>query len=147
MGRNRLLPFRSVSLRASIVSFYWSLLPVLILPQFPPTCRPPVQTIVTQSVRGRGDPPSDAVFKVASIAQGLQASDSSMKIPKALCGRVANVVIWEDQQWALVREHAPVGTFLRLRNVDVRRWQKNTFRCKFVISSTPTNPVVGLSCT
>jgi hypothetical protein len=93
-------------------------------------CRPPVETIVTQNARGWGDPPPAAVSKVASIAQRLQTTNYSMKLPKALCGKVSNVVIWEDPHWALVTEHAPVGTFLRLRNIDVRRWQQNQFRCK-----------------
>jgi hypothetical protein len=94
--------------------------------------RPPLESVGTQNAAaGRGDdPPPAAVSKAASIAQGLQATIGAMKLPKALCGRVANAVIWEDAHWSLINEHAPIGTFLRLRNVAVRRWHQNQFRCK-----------------
>jgi hypothetical protein len=131
VGRHRILSVRSVSLPVLPSRSLFELLSLfLIIPLFHADCRPPIETIATLYTRGSGDPPSDAVLKVASVAQGLQASDSSMKLPKALCGRVANVVIWEDQHWARIKEHAPIGTFIRLRNVGVRRHQQNGFRCK-----------------
>ena len=54
-----------------------------------------------------------------------------LEIPEAVCGKVANVVIWESAHWDLIRSHVPIGTFIRLRNVDVKRWNDNLFRCKY----------------
>jgi hypothetical protein len=72
-----------------------------------------------------------AIETVIQIHQQLQTSMDSMEIPISLCGRVSNVVVWEKSHWALICEHIPVGTFLRLRNVHIpQRWEANNFRCK-----------------
>ncbi len=98
-----------------------------------------------------GDPPSSVVAKVVSIIDMIAASDKSsgdgsrpsdqthgggnlevkMDHPGALCGKVANAVIWERAHWNLICKHVPIGTFIRLRNVGVRKWKEQSFRCKY----------------
>jgi hypothetical protein len=90
-----------------------------------------VETIATRQAIGRGEPPPEALTRISSIVQRLQETNHAMEIPKALCGRVSNVLVWEESHWEFIRQSAPVGTFLRLRNVDIRKWQNTPFRCKF----------------
>ena len=72
-----------------------------------------------------------AIERVIRASQQLQASTGTMKVPISLCGRVANVVVWEKSHWDLIHEHIPVGTFLRLRNVHTpKRWESDHFRCE-----------------
>lgn len=89
-----------------------------------------------------------AIEQVVLASQELQESFFDMGVPVALCGSVANVVVWEKSHWDLIEKHIPVGTFLRLRNVHIpQRWQGNEFRCKFSCllvknvntSGTPSN--------
>jgi len=86
-----------------------------------------------------------AIETVIQIHQQLQTSMDSMEIPISLCGRVSNVVVWEKSHWALICEHIPVGTFLRLRNVHIpQRWEANNFRSIFMhdkswMTALPTN--------
>uniref|UniRef100_A0A7S4EIX9 Telomeric single stranded DNA binding POT1/Cdc13 domain-containing protein n=1 Tax=Pseudo-nitzschia australis TaxID=44445 RepID=A0A7S4EIX9_9STRA len=105
---------------------------------------------------GTGNPPSDPLFMQSKIlppgpgeqremayarvldqvmraSQQLQASldFDNMGVPISLCGCASNVVVWEKAHWDLIHQHIPVGTFLRLRNVDTpQRWDGNEFRCK-----------------
>jgi hypothetical protein len=85
---------------------------------------------MTQQSANRGDPPAEALEKVVKIIQELRESNNIVEIPLSFCGRVSNVLIWEEAHWTLIKEHAAVGTFLRLRNVDIRQWKHNNFRCK-----------------
>jgi hypothetical protein len=80
-----------------------------------------------------GEPPPEALIKIASTVKKLQRHDQtqSLVIPKALCGKVVNVIIWEDSHWKLITESVPVGCFIRLRHVDVRKWKNNPFWCKY----------------
>jgi hypothetical protein len=85
----------------------------------------------------QGDPPPAALSKIASIIRGMKAGDAtndeslaSLQVPESTCGKVANVIIWERHHWILIENHVPIGTFLRLRNVDVRHYMNNPFRCK-----------------
>jgi hypothetical protein len=89
-----------------------------------------MQSIVAQSARERSISQSKAVERAITASQQLQESNITMEIPKTLCGRISNVVIWEKSHWNLISEDVPVGTFLRLRNVHIRKWHGNNFRCK-----------------
>jgi len=107
---------------------------------------------------GTGNPPSDPLFMQSKIlppgpgeqremayarvldqvmraSQQLQASldFDNMGVPISLCGCASNVVVWEKAHWDLIHQHIPVGTFLRLRNVDTpQRWDGNEFRSIFM---------------
>jgi hypothetical protein len=98
-----------------------------------------LQNSLFMEAKLRNPPPAEqraaayprAIEKVIRTSQQLQASMDTMEIPMSLCGRVSNVVVWEKSHWALIHEHIPVGTFLRLRNVHIpQRWEGNNFRCK-----------------
>jgi hypothetical protein len=97
----------------------------------------PIQTLLAQFTQQKGDPPPEALVRISSIIQKLHQTSSSrnssrnLETPKALCGRVANVLIWEQSHWNLITENVPIGCFVRLRNVDVNQWKNNDFRCKY----------------
>ena len=50
--------------------------------------------------------------------------EAAIRAPVALCGRVVNAIIWEEDQWNLIRGREAgaailgVGSFVRLRNVN-----------------------------
>ena len=88
------------------------------------------RNIVDQPATERGTAYLKAIEQIITASQQLQASIDTMEIPKTLCGRVSNVVIWEKSHWALINEHIPIGTFLRLRNVQPQKWEDDNFRCK-----------------
>ena len=92
-----------------------------------------MKSIVDQSTRERMLSHSKAVERVTSVSQQLQITHFNMLIPPTLCGRISNVAVWEKSHWNQITEHVTVGTFLRLRNVHIRKWQGNTFRCKYSI--------------
>jgi hypothetical protein len=100
----------------------------------PPSDPLVLQTMPARQTQEKGDPPPEALTKIASTIQKLHASGRSrnLETPKALCGKVANVLIWEESHWKLIADHASVGSFIRLRNVDVRKWKTNEFRCKSI---------------
>ena len=54
-----------------------------------------------------------------------------METPKALCGKVVNVVVWEPAIWKFISENIKVGCFLRLRNVSVDSGLNTGFRGKY----------------
>lgn len=98
-------------------------------------CSLPTQDL-TSTVTGLelGDPPPLAVSRVASVIEKLKTNpnlSTYLATPKALCGRVTNVVIWEEDHWKLIRDNVPIGSFIRLRNVEIKQWRRNHFRCKF----------------
>jgi hypothetical protein len=91
----------------------------------------PVKTFFSQQVESNGDPPPEALERIVKIVQDYRESnEDDLAIPLSFCGRVANALLWEEGHWELIREHLQVGTFVRLRNVDIRRWQSCQFRCK-----------------
>jgi hypothetical protein len=90
-----------------------------------------VKTYFQQQAETNGDPPPEALDRIVKIVQKLiESNEDNLAIPLSFCGRVANALIWEEGHWELIREHIQVGTFIRLRNVDIRRWQSGHFRCK-----------------
>lgn len=91
-----------------------------------------MKSIVDQSTRERMLSHSKAVERVTSVSQQLQITHFNMLIPPTLCGRISNVAVWEKSHWNQITEHVTVGTFLRLRNVHIRKWQGNTFRSIFL---------------
>lgn len=82
-----------------------------------------------QSVRN-GDPPCSAVVKIDAVVKKIRELDDneSLVAPKALCGRVVNLIIWEDALWDIVKSNIQIGTFLRLRNVDYQMWREGNMK-------------------
>ena len=99
-------------------------------------CRPIIDTLLSHAALSNGDPPAEAMVQISSIIEKLEdAGMVKLDTPKAACGKVANVLVWEETHWKLITEHIPVGCFVRLRNVEVRRWKGNDFRCRFTLLS------------
>lgn len=85
-----------------------------------------------------GDPTVEAIKSVERaimIINEGKSKDKTMEIPRALCGRVMNVVIWEQSHWdfinegrlgknELIREYngkIGKGSWVRLRNIVYER--------------------------
>jgi hypothetical protein len=66
-----------------------------------------------------GDPPVEAVAKIAAIVEAHKeaANLRDLQVPVSLCGRVVNAFIWEVENWELVHSAVRIGNFIRLRNV------------------------------
>jgi hypothetical protein len=91
----------------------------------------PVNTLFSHQAERNGDPPPEALARIVKILQDQRESnEDDLAVPLSFCGRVANALIWEEGHWELITQHIQVGTFIRLRNVDIRRWQTCQFRCK-----------------
>jgi len=66
--------------------------------------------------------------KVSEVFDALVAANGREEVgrlhpPKALCGKVANAVIWEESYWEMIQRYISIGSFIRLRNVEVREWK------------------------
>lgn len=62
--------------------------------------------------------------------------------PKCLCGRVANVIIWEAQHWALIQRvrsssSLDMGTFVRFRNAVIKAETVPTLHVNVNTTITP----------
>ena len=64
---------------------------------------------------------------------GIDNSSSLLEPPRSLCGRVVNIMIWEQSHWDLITGDNPfigVGHFIRLRNVHSAHWKTENIPCK-----------------
>jgi hypothetical protein len=105
-----------------------------------PFCyRLPLASAAAGAAVKNGDPPCEALQSIASVIESIKSADgdrdtgddvASLEPPKSLCGRVANVAVWEEPHWDLVREVLRVGSFIRLRNVHESRMYDG-LKCKF----------------
>lgn len=106
--------------------------------------RLPIRTQLARNTQREGDPPPESLVKISGILENLNLSEE-METPKALCGKVSNVWIWEESFWDLVTNHVQVGAFIRLRNVDARRWRDHDFRSIMVNAKSWLYPIPGES--
>jgi hypothetical protein len=90
----------------------------------------PIATAMAQQSVRNGDPPCSAVVKIAAVVKKIRELDGNESVvaPKALCGRVVNLIIWEDALWDMVKSNVQIGTFLRLRNVDYQMWREGNMK-------------------
>lgn len=91
-----------------------------------------------------GDPPPDALIKIARIVRKLKElrQNEDIQPPAKLSGRVANVAIWEKQHWELIENgYVTVGTFIRLRNVQDTVFPNSNFRCLHVHAKSSLTPL------
>ena len=95
-----------------------------------------------------GDPPPAALIKIAKIVHALKElrQNEDIQPPTKLSGRVANVAIWEKQQWELIEKgFVKVGSFIRLRNVQDTVFLKSHFRCLHVHAKSSLTPLPDLT--
>ena len=80
------------------------------------------------------DPPSEALVAISKI-RDVQAGPKHKPwtAPERLCGRIVNVVIWEESHWEMITQHSllSVGGFIRLRNVRESFFKEIGLRCKW----------------
>ena len=95
-------------------------------------------------MKRRKEPSSDAVEKVARLvneindkSKGNSDDEPSIEIPCSLCGRVINAAIWEKELWEFCQQNLNVGSFIMLRNVDIKVHPNPDLRskCFFLFSS------------
>jgi hypothetical protein len=100
----------------------------------PPTSDPiPFDHATAHASVANGDPPNEAIARLAKLIRKLHAVSPAcayLEPPKALTGRVANVVVWEKDAWERIVGSVSIGSFVRLRNVRDR--VLNKLRCIFV---------------
>ena len=85
----------------------------------------------TDGVGYISDPPHRALEKLRDVIEGFKREEAcfvDMEAPRTLCGRVVNVLIWEESQWNYVKD-LKVGTFIRLRNLT-EKYSDGWMRCK-----------------
>ena len=72
------------------------------------------------------DPPEqvlvriDKILKTISSAEQPDTTCAGVNAPLALCGRVINAIIWEEDLWNLIQRDGiiNIGSFVRLRNIN-----------------------------
>jgi len=82
--------------------------------------RLPITTDSVVASFRQGEPPSLALARIARIidlARNSEGSNFEWEPPKSLCGKVANVAVWEAPQWDRVKATMSVGGFVRMRNI------------------------------
>jgi hypothetical protein len=97
-----------------------------------PTSDPlPCNTNAARDAIRNGDPPVEALVKLAEIVRKIQKirDNADLQPPKTLSGRVVNVAIWESPQWEFITHAVQIGSFIRLRNVFDSIIPETGFRC------------------
>jgi hypothetical protein len=114
---------------------------------FPASDPLPLDTAEAHEAVRNGDPPIEALIKIAGIIRKLQfiRQDPDLRPPNALTGRVANVAIWEPPHWEIVSEILTVGSFVRLRNVQDTVMLNGSFRCLHVYTKSSLTPLPNLT--
>ena len=100
----------------------------LFLPCFHCCRLPPYAAEGNLNQQPRDDPPEQVLVTIEKILRDISSSPSSgppsnvdvIQAPIALCGRVINATIWEENLWNLIHKEnmIDVGSFVRLRNVN-----------------------------
>ena len=72
------------------------------------------------------DPPEQVLIRIEKILKAISSLEqpdttcSGVNAPLALCGRVINAIIWEEDLWNLIQRDGiiNIGSFVRLRNIN-----------------------------
>jgi hypothetical protein len=107
----------------------------------------PCDTIHAREATRNGDPPMEAVVKLAEIIYKIQKirDNADLQPPKELSGRVANVAIWESPQWEFINHVVQVGSFIRLRNVRDDKMPDSEARGLHVSKNSSLTPLPALT--
>jgi len=91
----------------------------------PPDCDP---FCSDETVRRNTEPSIEAIVSVSNIIDCINMANDydqseSIPKPKSFCGRIVNVVIWEDKHWESIIHSrcTSIGSFICMRNVSVRK--------------------------
>ncbi|CAJ1928291.1 unnamed protein product [Cylindrotheca closterium] len=105
----------------------------------------PMQLISARHAQRHGDPPPEALKKISDVIDALVAAngilENGWQPPKALCGKVANAVVWEETYWDMIQKNLSVGSFVRMRNVEVRPWNYNGIMSVMVTNRSWLTPI------
>lgn len=83
------------------------------------------------------DPPEQVLVEIEKIMAFMSSTSGiAIEAPIALCGRVINAVIWEEELWTLIHKEniVHVGSFIRLRNVSNSKIPTEICNCECIIS-------------
>lgn len=74
--------------------------------------------------------------QIEKIISGTPNEELTIQAPLALCGRVINAMIWEENLWTLIhRENIiHIGSFIRLRNINNAKLPTRT-NCEYLIEN------------
>lgn len=79
----------------------------------------PIATAEANEAVLHGEPPSAVIGCLATLVHEMdEEGEDPIEPPKSLCGKVANLAIWEDPHWDLVMKTLRPGKFVRLRNIS-----------------------------
>ncbi|KAL3926293.1 MAG: hypothetical protein SGBAC_013533, partial [Bacillariaceae sp.] len=105
----------------------------------------PMQLMSARHAQRQGDPPPEALKKISDVINALVAAtgrqENGWQPPKALCGKVANAVVWEETYWDMIQKNLSVGSFVRMRNVEVRPWKYNGIMSIMVTDRSWLTPI------
>mmetsp|Transcript_39941 Transcript_39941/g.96365 ORF Transcript_39941/g.96365 Transcript_39941/m.96365 type:complete len:1004 (-) Transcript_39941:2686-5697(-) len=108
----------------------------------------PMQLVAARHAQRKGDPPPEALKKISDVIGALVAANGVQDVhkkgwqpPKALCGKVANAVVWEETYWDMIQKNLSVGSFVRMRNVEVRPWKYNGIMSIMVTDRSWLTPI------
>ena len=87
----------------------------------------PINVENTNAGQSIADPPEQVLVKIEKILKAFSSAEvpdstcAGVNAPIALCGRVINAIIWEEDLWDLIEKGiVKVGSFIRLRNINKR---------------------------
>mmetsp|Transcript_29561 Transcript_29561/g.61661 ORF Transcript_29561/g.61661 Transcript_29561/m.61661 type:complete len:883 (+) Transcript_29561:438-3086(+) len=98
------------------------------------------------------DPPEQVLTTIEKIVRDISASGppnaagldgNVIQAPIALCGRVINAIIWEENLWNLIHRESMIdmGSFVRLRNVNNTKLPTTGTNCLSVHNRSSLTPL------
>jgi hypothetical protein len=89
--------------------------------------------LLNHSEASQEEPSVTIVQKVANLVSHLKDGSSGtnngsmLEIPLSLCGKVMNALIWEKELWDFVQQNVSIGTFVYLRNAEIKSHPRSKF--------------------
>ncbi|KAL7432027.1 hypothetical protein ACHAXM_002879 [Skeletonema potamos] len=86
----------------------------------------PESVVNTNADQYISDPPEQVLIRIEKILMAISSAEqpdktcAGVNAPLALCGRVINAIIWEEDLWNLIQRDSiiSIGSFVRLRNIN-----------------------------
>ena len=86
----------------------------------------PERVVGVSADQSVADPPQQVLVRIEKILKAIASLEqpdttcSGVSAPLALCGRVINAIIWEEDMWNLIQRDGiiNIGSFVRLRNIN-----------------------------
>jgi len=108
-----------------------------------------INSLIDRNAADNSDPPTQALCIINDTIQLLKILDSEgfsmLDSAVSLCGRVVNVVIWEDSHWNRIKDghFVKIGSFVRFRNIieGFLNFEASNIRCLMFHSKSALTPI------